>query len=435
MSDFINRAQEMEELNSLRSRGGLLVVYGRRRVGKTRLLTHWLRGHGGAYSQAIEGSPEMQLEQVYRDLKEDGTILRGDYTPKTWIELFELLHMETGKVSVCIDEFPYLVSADPTLPSVVQRFIDHKMPKGMTLILAGSSMRMMHDVFLHRAAPLYGRARKLLPIRPMNYLAFVQACRLRAADRDAFAKFAIVGGIPKYWEFVEPKSTPIDLAESLFFGFAPYFSEEPARLLRDEGIAGLNPLSVLEAIGRGAAKPSEIAGRMGTAQANLTRVFDALVDASILSRILPFGESARTSKRVLYQIADPALRFHFHVYSPHQGRWSKYERAKKNELIAGHVGPMFEAWWRAGHSGSAAYWEPGVEFDAVRLETSRGKTRAIVTELKWAELSSADRIRLEARVAMQWASSTLMKKYGACEVEIVDSKILKDAAIVQRVSR
>ncbi len=239
--DFINRARELKELQAQRARGGLLVVYGRRRVGKTRLLTHWLRGHRGAYSQAIEGLPAMQLEQVYRDLKADGLILRGELAPKSWVELFELLSFETGKTSVCLDEFPYLVAADPALPSVVQRFVDHKMPKGMTLVLAGSSLRMMHDMFLHRAAPLYGRASKLLPISPMNYLAFAEACGLRAAQRDTFAKFAIVGGIPKYWEFVEPKRTAVDLAETLFFGFAPYFNEEPARLLRDEGIAGIGP--------------------------------------------------------------------------------------------------------------------------------------------------------------------------------------------------
>ena len=434
MFDFINRARELKELQAQRARGGLLVVYGRRRVGKTRLLTHWLRGHRGAYSQAIEGLPAMQLEQVYRDLKADGLILRGEFAPKSWVELFELLSLETGKTSVCLDEFPYLVAADPALPSVVQRFVDHKMPKGMTLVLAGSSLRMMHDMFLHRAAPLYGRASKLLPISPMNYLAFAEACGLRATQRDTFAKFSIVGGIPKYWEFVEPKRTAVDLAETLFFGFAPYFNEEPARLLRDEGIAGINPLAVLEAIGRGARKPSEVASRMGTAQANLTRIFEALVDAAILSRTMPFGESARSSKRVLYEIADPALRFHFHVYSPHQSRWANYEHSKKNDLIAGHVGPMFEHWWRAGHAGCAPYWEAGVEFDAVRLETSQGKTRAIVTELKWGELSAAEVMRLEARLKIQWEHSTLMKKYGACEIEVVDSKILKDATTVRRVS-
>jgi uncharacterized protein len=430
MSTFINRVLEMRELDAAASRGGLFVVYGRRRVGKTRLLCHWLQSNDGLFTQAIEGGPEMQLEQVMRDLRTGPHGLSTEISPKNWSEFFEIVHVGKPRV-VCIDEFPYLVASDPTLPSVVQRFVDHKMPLGMTLILAGSSVRMMHSTFLDRSAPLYGRARKIMPIKPMSYVAFAESCKQKVGSTTSFEKFSLVGGIPKYWEFVEKESTAIDLAESLFFGFAPYFSEEPSRLLRDEGIAGMNPVSILEAIGRGAEKPSEIAGKMGTAQSNLTRVFDALVDAALVSRTLPFGESSRATKRVLYRIADPSLRFHFHVYSPHRSRWQGYSKAIKNELISAHVGPMFEQWWRDVHPGSAPYWESGIEFDAVRLESSGGKTRAIVTELKWGELSKIDRIRTEERVLVQWQRSALSKRHGACEIEVVDSSFLKNTAAVK----
>lgn len=433
MTDFVNRRRELSELDALAEGGGLVVVHGRRRVGKSRLLTHWLAKHGGRYAQAIEGPPEMQIEQLRRDLQGDAST---EMVPRTWVEFFELLRLEGGGGVVCIDEFPYLVLADRTLPSVVQRFVDHKMPKGMMLVLSGSSMRMMHDTFLHRAAPLFGRAKKLLPVRPMSYLAFAAAVGNRPTARATFEQFALVGGIPKYWEFVRPRASAVQLAESLFFGFAPYFSDEPARLLKDEAIHGQNPLSVLEAIGRGATKPSEIAARVGTAQNNLTRVLEALVEASLLEREIPFGESLRSTKRVLYRIADPALRFHFHVYSPHRTRWSRYGEAEKRELVTGHVGPVFEHWIRSAHPESARYWERDragtIEFDAVRLETSRGKTRAIVTEVKWAELSAVEKIRIEERITLRWNASALAKKHGACEVEVVDSTLLKDAAAVKR---
>jgi len=94
---------------------------------------------------------------------------------------------------------------------------------------------MMNDLFLNRSAPLYGRARKLLHVQPMSYAAFCRACRLNPAQTESFSRFALLGGIPKYWEFVDPEVAAVDLAEELFFGFAPYLDQEPARILRDEG--------------------------------------------------------------------------------------------------------------------------------------------------------------------------------------------------------
>ena len=246
---FANRTAELQELETAAKAGGLLVVFGRRRVGKTRLLTHWLKPRGGLYSQAIEAASAIQIEQVMRDL---GPVLKINIAPKNWGELLELISLQKKHTLFCLDEFPYLVAADPSLPSVLQRWLDHHRPKPFTLILAGSSTRAMNDCFLHRAAPLYQRARKLLHVEPMGYPAFCGACGLQPDQPESFTRFALVGGIPKYWEFVEPRATDLDLADELFFGRSAFLEDEPARTLRDENIAGLTALSVLEAVGRGA---------------------------------------------------------------------------------------------------------------------------------------------------------------------------------------
>ncbi|HOB97909.1 MAG TPA: hypothetical protein PKM43_04070 [Verrucomicrobiota bacterium] len=116
----------------------------------------------------------------------------------------------------------------------------------------------------------------------MDYAAFCAACGLRRGDADSFEEFACVGGIPKYREFVEAGQDAVVLAESLDFDDAPYMEQEPQRLLRDEGVIGLNAVAVLEAVGRGAERPSEIASRLGTAQTNLSRLLPQLLDATIL---------------------------------------------------------------------------------------------------------------------------------------------------------
>jgi AAA+ ATPase superfamily predicted ATPase len=336
---FTNRTAELKELDAAATASGLLVVFGRRRVGKTRLLAHWLKPHHGLYSQAIEAAKETQLEQVFRDIQDR---LTTAIVPKSWAELFELLTLQKRQLIFCLDEFPYLVAADPSLPSVLQRWLDHDKPRHFLLILSGSSTRMMNDLFLNRSAPLYGRARKLLHIEPMSYAAFCMACRLNPADMESFTRFALVGGIPKYWEFVESKASAIDLADELFFGFAPYLDQEPVRILRDEGISGANAVSVLEVIGRGAEKPSEMAARLGTVQTNLSRLLQQLLDASVLAREIPFGESPRSTKKTRYRIQDPALRFWFRVYSPHRTRWQHYSKAEKLKLLHDHSGaPRF----------------------------------------------------------------------------------------------
>jgi hypothetical protein len=132
--------------------------------------------------------------------------LRWRIVPKTWPELLEILALQKQRWTLCLDEFPYLTAVDPSLPSQLQKWVDHSLPERRLLVLAGSSTRMMHDLFLHRAASLYGRAAKLLHVRPMEFPAFCSACGLHPAESESFEKFSCVGGIPKYWEFVEAEA-------------------------------------------------------------------------------------------------------------------------------------------------------------------------------------------------------------------------------------
>jgi len=415
---FTNRTDELKELDAAAKAGGLLVVFGRRRVGKTRLLTHWLKPQNGLYSQAIEAVPAIQIEQVMRDI---GSSLKTALAPKNWGEFLELLGLQKGRQIVCLDEFPYLVASDPSLPSVIQRWLDHQRPKQFTLVLSGSSASTMNDCFLNRAAPLYQRARKLLHVEPMSYRAFCDACGLQPGAMESFTRFSLVGGIPKYWEFVEPRATALDLAEELSFGRSAFLEDEPGRILRDENIAGLNALSVLEAVGRGAEKPSEIAARLGTAQTNLSRTFQQLLDASVLTREIPFGESLRSTKKTRYRIQDPALRFWFQVYSPHRTRWQTYSRLEKEKLIHDHASTVFEDYCRLQHPSAARYWESDVEFDFVR---EAGK-RAVVSEVKFRRLSAGEKRQLESHIAAGWQRSALARRYRDATIEILDTTVLE----------
>jgi len=419
--DFVNRINEQAELAVATRRGGLLVIFGRRRVGKSRLLRHWLTTNGGLYSQAIEGPQDMQIRQVFEDIKSQ---LGTQIVPKTWPELLEVLSLQKKPWKLCIDEFPYLTAVDASLPSQLQRWIDQSIPKGCLLILAGSSTRMMNDLFLNRSAPLYGRAHKLLHVKPMDYAAFCQACGLKPADVATFEKFSLVGGIPKYWEFVEKGADVVALAKSLYFDFAPYMEQEPQRILRDEGVVGANAVSVLEAVGRGAERPSEIAVRLGTAQTNLSRLLQQLLDASVLAREMPFGESVRTTKKILYRIADPTMRFWFRVYSPHQSRWQNYSAEEKLKLIHDHASTVFEDSCRDRYAGASRYWEKDIELDIVAPDPEKAKG-LLVAEVKWRKLSAAERRHVMTQLESKWHRTALSHKHPNVRFEVFDASEIK----------
>ena len=414
---FTNRIRELKDLDSAARAGGLVVLFGRRRVGKTRLLTRWLDQRNGFYSQAIEAAVPMQIEQTVRDI---GSALPTGIQPKTWMEFFELLRYGPAGAVLCLDEFPYLVASDASLPSVVQRWLDHHRPDGFTLVLSGSSTGAMNDCFLNRSAPLYQRARKLIHLEPMDYAAFCGACGLDRSSSESFTRYALVGGIPKYWEFVEAGATALDLAEELFFGHSAFLEDEPVRILREERIAGMTPLSVLEAVGRGASKTSEIAARLGTAQTNLGRTLQQLLDASLLQREIPFGESLRTTKKTLYRIGDPALRFWFRVYSPQRSLWHRLAIEEKTKLLHDHAATVFEDYCRARHPDASRYWEAGAEFDFLRQEGGQ----MIVSEVKFKALTPQEREGLKNQVAAKWLASHLGRKNPAATIEILDTSAL-----------
>jgi len=418
--EFVNRDAELRELDAAAKRGGLLAVFGRRRVGKTRLLRQWLQARDGLYSQAIEAQRDLQLQQVFADLRPQ---LDTQLIPKTWPELLEILALQKRCWVLCLDEFPYLTAVDASLPSQLQKWLDHSQPRGCLLIVAGSSTRMMNDLFLHRAAPLYGRARKLLHVQPMDYLAFCDACDLRPSDPDSFEKFACVGGIPKYWEFVEAGQDAVALAESLYFDYAPYMEQEPQRLLRDEGVIGLNAVAVLEAVGRGAERPSEIARRLGTAQTNLSRLLQQLLDASILTRELPFGESVRSTRKILYRIQDPTMRFWFRVYSPHQSRWRTYAATEKRKLIHDHAATVFEDACRARFPGAQRYWEGNVELDLVAPDPG-DRRRLLVAEVKWRRLTVTERKNVLRQLESKWSHCSLRARHRNVRFDVFDASIL-----------
>ena len=321
--EFLDRQDELERLERLVRTGGLAVVWGRRRVGKTRLLLEWRHRHDGLYTVADRSAPAIQRRYLAAAIA--ARFPRFDEVEyPDWRALLRRLGEELKRTSwagpLIFDEFPYLVAASPEMPSVFQAWVDHDLPaSGATVAIAGSSQRMMQGLVLDASEPLYGRAKELLHLRPLPAGHIAQALKLRSA-RDGVSAYAAGGGFPRYWELAAESGLRLDDAvDHLALGPLGVLHREPELLLLEELPPAVALRPVLDAIGLGAHRLSEIAGRVGQPATSLTGPMQRLQELGLVRREVPFGESAKSSKRSVYKIADPFFRLWFRVVAPNRG--------------------------------------------------------------------------------------------------------------------
>ena len=422
MVPFWDRQEELAKVRRQLGKGVFGYVTGRRRVGKTALLQAAVRRFGGLYHQAVEGTPQQQLLHVTEEFREALPIFR-DFTPKGWEEFFRLLSRQQLPKLFVIDEFPYWVQADPALPSHLQKWIDHDLPKQRTLMLvSGSSQSMLYSQFLRQGSPLYGRALLHIDLAPLNYRWFCRALGLNREDPTSFVRFSLVGGVPHYWRLI-PQGSVVHQTEALYFEPTAILSEEPIHLLRDEGIVGSLPKAILDLVGRGVAKPSELASRLGTPQSNLSRPLALLVYLGLLHRELPFGESSRTTKKVLYSIQDPALCFYYGTALAFRGRWPHMTGREKLSILNSHATRFWEQFCRQAHPGASQYWEGDVEIDLVAPVSRK---RFLVAECKWARLSARKERAILDDLKARFAFTRLSRKLSSVSFQVLTPRHLTE---------
>jgi hypothetical protein len=407
MLPFVDRESEMQRLEALmrRDAGSLAVVHGRRRLGKTRLLLEWCGRHGGIYTVADQSTPEIQRSYLAEAL---ATRLPGfsEVSYPTWQALLSRLAAEASarlwRGPLVLDELPYLVASSPELPSTLQRFVDGPARSArLVLAIAGSSQRMMQGIVLSAEAPLFGRASVVLDIGPLPPRHATVAAPSANAP-DLVETWCAWGGVPRYWELAAPESgTTRQRIERLVLDPHGALHREPDRLLIEEMPPALEVRPVLDAIGGGAERVTEIAGRMGRPATALSRPLDRLVRLGLVARDVPFGESERTSRRSLYRIADPFFRLWFRVVARHRGALASGTSQSRLALLDGYWPGLVARTWedlsrdcvpalaapsplgRLGPWGPAGRWWHGnmSEWDVVSLTLDR--SRLLLGESRW----------------------------------------------------
>jgi AAA+ ATPase superfamily predicted ATPase len=420
---FYNREDEARRLNRFLSsgRGGLVVVYGRRRCGKSTLLQRVLSPEQ-VYFQADQRERPLQLEALAAALaRRLPDFDKAKY--RTWDELLASLYARADRlIHVCLDEFPYLVQADPALPSVLQRYIDR--PDGrLGWILCGSSQRMMQGLVMDRRAPLYGRAREIVKIEPLAAGWLMAALRLSATD--AVKAYATWGGVPRYWELAAEYDSQEAAMEDLVWNLRGVLHEEPGRLLLDDLRSAVQPYSILSLIGVGCHRPSEIAARLGKPLSSLARPLFQLCELGYVRRDVPFGEDAKKTRRALYRLNDPFLRLFFRFVLPHESSLAqgivreavlswRHDRhhlfASAWEDLCRSAAPWMEG-WDSPFGAASAWWrdeERQAEVDVAAVSLDRKSL--LLGECKWSDgRKPFDLSAIDARLRQKAAFIPLAK--------------------------
>ncbi|GHT31128.1 ATPase [Bacteroidia bacterium] len=401
MMPFIDRISEQARLKKalIRDAASFVVIYGRRRCGKSRLIRQVLKADD-LYFMADQSEATQQRSLLAKVIATTITGFDKVIYPD-WDTFFETFNLRLKqKITLCLDEFPYLVKSAPELPAILQKWMDNKEQLKFNLIICGSSQQLMHGLVLDSAAPLFGRADEIMRIRPLQapYIQDVLGC----SSVEAIEEYSVWGGIPRYWEL---RLTEPDLGEALKYHLLSsqgILYDEPVRLFLDDMRDTVHSFTILSLIASGCHRLSEIAGRLGKPATHLATPLDKLLLLGYIEREVPFGENYRNSKKSLYKIADPFLDFYFKYVVPYRS-FIETEQAdvvlkRIREHFAGYVSFYWEKLCRDSvpylningitFNPAARWWgnpakDTFIELDVVAA--SHDENYLLVGECKWSE--------------------------------------------------
>jgi AAA+ ATPase superfamily predicted ATPase len=401
---FVNREAELAALEALwRSpRPELLVLYGRRRVGKTELLRRFCQGKPAVYFLAAQVKEADNLDRFVRAVRDGLPHLDlSAMAFRDWPAALAFLARQAARapVAVILDEFPYLCEENPSLPSLLQAFWDQQ-ARGtrLKLVLCGSHVSFMERSVLAERSPLFGRRtaqQRLLPLSPFDAVRFFP----RHPPAERLILYGITGGTPAYLALMDPGRDIRDNVLETALRVQGYLYEEVPFLLRTELVAPATYASLLTAVAGGCTRLNEIAQRAGVEPTTAGKYLTVLRDLALLRRDVAFFDRApERSRRGLYLIQDNFILFWFRFILPHQAAVEAGQGARVyDEIILpaleGYMGPIFEEVcreyvrlrWPAHHETLirrvGRHWERDWDLDVV-AEDARG--RLLVGECKWA---------------------------------------------------
>lgn len=307
---FIGRERELETLNRLyaSNKFEFAVIYGRRRVGKTALINHFIEGKKTIYFTSLESTEKYNLESLSKSIIEYQTGIETKISFRSFQEALEYVFQlsEKERLVLSVDEYPYVAQSSKSFASTLQQLIDkYKNSSKLMLILCGSPISYMEDQVLAYRAPLYDRQTAQMKIAPFD---FEEACRYlkNFSDEDKALIYEFFGGTPQYLLQVDDKLSVEDNIKNTYLNPDSTLFEEPLKILRREvrELALYN--AILSVIATGAFRMSEISNKVGESTNICSAYVKKLISLGII-RKAPCEE--RASRKATYSIEDNMFRF------------------------------------------------------------------------------------------------------------------------------
>jgi hypothetical protein len=332
--EFIDRMEELAFLEEkwLEPEPQLIILWGKRRVGKTELVKQFIKDKPHVYFLSESTN---EREQLFRFSQALGQFFREPLLRTRgfagWEESFGYVKEKNQKFILVVDEFPYLIFSNPGVISLFQKAWDEYWSKSQVfLILLGSSIAMMESDVLGYRSPLYGRRTGQWRIDPLTFAAASQFRKDRSFA-DQLAHFAVAGGIPAYWLQFDPRKDWRENVSDYVLNKGAALYSEVEFILREELREPRYYFALLQAIAQGKRKLSEIVNATGITQPVANKYLGVLGDLKVVERELPVTEEkALKSKKGLYRIQDEFFQFWFRFVFPRRG---ELEMGKVEEAI------------------------------------------------------------------------------------------------------
>jgi len=410
---FIDREEELRFLEERFKSGSpeLVVIYGRRRIGKTELVARFIKGKVSVYFLA-DRRPErellLELRTKMAQLLQDESFAKLEI--KDWLELFEefLKWWKGDRVIISLDEFPTLIEGNKATPSIFQKIWDLKLKNSQVmLILLGSSVSMIETEVLGYKSPLYGRRTgqwKLLPIRFQYLKEFFP----KYSEEDLVRVYGCLGGVPAYLLKFNPNIPFWANITERFLRRGEFLYGEAEFLLREELREPRFYSAILKGVALGASSFGEIANSTGLEKSLLSKYLDVLEELGWIERLYPIGERLKPRK-AFHRIADPYMSFWFRYIFPNKsdlelGNAEPITERVKTDYEA-YLGTVFEhllrenLWYLTTKSllpirpkTAGRWWFKDREIDVVALDETQPS--AIFFEAKWSNLKEAEAERI-----------------------------------------
>ena len=308
---FIGREREVAALDRLyeSNKFEFAVIYGRRRVGKTALINHFIDNKEAIYFMGVESNEKQNLEYFSKSIIEYSSGIEAETSFLSFQAALEYVFKlaEKKRLILAIDEYPYVARSSKSLASTLQLLIDkYKDTSKLMLILCGSSMSYMEDEVLAYKSPLYGRRTAQMKIQPFS---FEETCRCfkNFSDEDKALAYGIVGGTPQYLLQIDDRLSIEDNIKNTYLNPISFLYEEPTNLLKQEVREPAIYTAIITAIAVGASRMSDISNKVGEDSNICANYLKSLINLGIVKKETPYGE--KTSRKSIYSIEDNMFRF------------------------------------------------------------------------------------------------------------------------------